>query len=192
MWRAGLRGPAGTELGMEEKTMGTGEFETVTHTVRVQDGSGRPAGLKPRSESSEPGRDRVERRAIGPSWFFGARSRFAKNTARHSLAPPGRAAGRVFVRCSWSGTGSHLGLWLGAARVCSFRSRELPRGAVSHSPAPSLPQSPRALLRSPLGRGMWLVLLKGVSTAMGTQGEQGGACCVGVPTSYRGAATSRG
>lgn len=31
--------------------MGMGNFEAGTHTTRVQNGSGGPAGLKPRSES---------------------------------------------------------------------------------------------------------------------------------------------
>lgn len=39
----------GVELGMEEKMMGMGSFEAGTHTTRVQNGSGGPAGLKPRS-----------------------------------------------------------------------------------------------------------------------------------------------
>ena len=56
---------------MEEKTMGMSKFEAGTQTVRVQDGSGGPAGLKPRSEPSEPGRDCTQRSMIGPSCFFG-------------------------------------------------------------------------------------------------------------------------
>ena len=92
--------------------MGTEMFEACTHTVRVQDGSGGPAGLKQRSESSEPGRDCMERSTIGPPCFFGAQSWFAKNTACRSLAPPRQAAGRVVVSCSWSVPRSHLFLWL--------------------------------------------------------------------------------
>lgn len=102
--------------------MGMGNFEARTHPARVQNGSGGPAGLKPRSESSEPGRDCTERSTVGLSWFFGAQSGFAENTARRSPAPPQQAAGRVFVSCSWSVTRSHLCLWLGAARAGSFSS----------------------------------------------------------------------
>lgn len=53
------------------------KFEAGTHTVRVQDGSEGLTGLKPRSESSEPGRDWMERSVIGPCHvlvFFGAQS----------------------------------------------------------------------------------------------------------------------
>ena len=92
---------------------------------------------------------------MGHHVFLGAQSWFAKNTACRSLAPPRQAAGRVFVSCSWSVTRSHLCLWLGAARACSFSSCELSlrQRVVSLSPLPRLPKTLPALSRTPWGGG---------------------------------------
>lgn len=110
------------ELRLEDEMMRMEKSEADTHTMWVQAGRGGPTGLKPRSQSSAPGRDCKERSTMGPLWVFGVQSWFAKNAACHSPASPRRAAAWVFVSCSWRVTHSHLGLWLGAARACSFSS----------------------------------------------------------------------
>lgn len=138
--------------------VGMEKFEAGTPTVRVQNGSGAPTGWRPRSESSEPGRDYMKWGTIGPLMVLEAQSWFAKSTACHSQRSP--ASGRTgSVSGSWAVTRPHLCLWRGAVWAHAFSSR------CHRAPSPSAPCQP-----SP--KRSWpptVAGLKGVSSAVRTQ-----------------------